>query len=179
MKARHTRKLFPNQRVYLENSSKAKLAEQVDLVTGNPPFSNSTMRGTDELGHPALFLHENFIALPVSRLRPRAMGLLLTSRWSMEKRVVRAGIYLRGKPDAEPPDESAWRNVCSGYGSDVAAPENRNRMWVGGRLPTFVRVKGETMILVIVGDRKWFTKILRKTKKTLQAVATALKSLSE
>ena len=52
-------------------------------------------------------------------------------------------------------------------------------MWVGGRLPTVVRVKGETMIFVIVVDRKWFTKILRKTKKTLQAVATALKSLSE
>lgn len=46
-------------------------------------------------------------------------------------------------------------------------------------MPTVVRVKGETMIFVIVVDRKWFTKILRKTKKTLQAVATALKSLSE
>lgn len=49
----------------------------------------------------------------------------------------------------------------------------------GVALPTVVRVKGETMIFVIVVDRKWFTKILRKTKKTLQAVATALKSLSE
>jgi hypothetical protein len=56
--------------------------------------------------------------------------------------------------------------IVTGCGSGVA-------------LPTVVRVKGETMIFVIVVDRKWFTKILRKTKKTLQAVSTALKSLSE
>jgi hypothetical protein len=35
------------------------------------------------------------------------------------------------------------------------------------------------MILVIVVDRTWVAKVLRKTKKALQAVATVLKSLSE
>ncbi|WP_166318385.1 hypothetical protein [Acetobacter estunensis] len=39
--------------------------------------------------------------------------------------------------------------------------------------------EGKTMIVVIVVDRKWLKRVLRKTKKALQAVGAVLKSLSE
>jgi len=41
-------------------------------------------------------------------------------------------------------------------------------------------VRGESSVIVlIVVDRKWLSKSLRKTKKALQAVTAALKSLFE
>ncbi|MCP1250163.1 Eco57I restriction-modification methylase domain-containing protein, partial [Gluconobacter oxydans] len=92
--ARIARKLFPNQWVRSEDFTKAKLTEQFDLVIGNPPFSNRTVRGTDELGRLALSLHDYFIARSVSRLRPGAMGLFVTSRWTMDKRDATARRHL-------------------------------------------------------------------------------------
>ncbi|KXV45204.1 hypothetical protein AD941_00075, partial [Gluconobacter albidus] len=56
-----------------------------DLVIGNPPFSNRTVRGTDELGRLGLSLHDYFIARSISRLRPGALAMFVTSRWTMDK----------------------------------------------------------------------------------------------
>ncbi|WP_408874392.1 hypothetical protein [Gluconobacter oxydans] len=53
-----------------EDFTTAKIAEQFDLTIGKPPFSNRTVRGTDELGRLGLSLHDYFIARSVSRLRP-------------------------------------------------------------------------------------------------------------
>ena len=92
--ARIARKLFPNQWVRSEDFTTAKIAEQFDLTIGNPPFSNRTVRGTDELGRLGLSLHDYFIARSVSRLRPGAMGLFVTSRWTMDKRDATARRYL-------------------------------------------------------------------------------------
>ena len=83
--ARITRKLFPNQWVRAEDFTTAKLAERYDLVIGNPPFSNRTVRGTDELGRLGLSLHDYFIARSISRLRPGAVAMFVTSRWTMDK----------------------------------------------------------------------------------------------
>ncbi|MBS1038878.1 DEAD/DEAH box helicase family protein [Gluconobacter cerinus] len=83
--ARITRKLFPNQWVRSEDFTTAKLAERYDLVIGNPPFSNRTVRGTDELGRLGLSLHDYFIARSISRLRPGALAMFVTSRWTMDK----------------------------------------------------------------------------------------------
>ncbi|MBS1058002.1 Eco57I restriction-modification methylase domain-containing protein, partial [Gluconobacter kondonii] len=83
--ARITRKLFPNQWVRSEDFTTAKLAERYDLVIGNPPFSNRTVRGTDELGRLGLSLHDYFIARSISRLRPGAVAMFVTSRWTMDK----------------------------------------------------------------------------------------------
>ncbi|OAG71956.1 DNA methylase [Gluconobacter japonicus] len=83
--ARITRRLFPNQWVRSEDFTTAKLAERYDLVIGNPPFSNRTVRGTDELGRLGLSLHDYFIARSISRLRPGAVAMFVTSRWTMDK----------------------------------------------------------------------------------------------
>jgi hypothetical protein len=92
--ARIARKLFPNQWVRSEDFTTAKIAEQFDLTIGNPPFSNRKVRGTDELGRLGLSLHDYFIARSVSRLRPGAMGLFVTSRWTMDKRDATARRHL-------------------------------------------------------------------------------------
>ncbi|GBR54768.1 DNA methylase [Neokomagataea thailandica NBRC 106555] len=83
--ARITQKLFPNQWVRQEDFTKARLADRYDLAVGNPPFSNRTVRGTDALGKMGLSLHDYFIARAVSRLRPGALAVFVTSRWTMDK----------------------------------------------------------------------------------------------
>ena len=83
--ARIARLLYPNAQIRHEDFTKAKLRETYDLVIGNPPFSDRTVRAADDAGRLGLSLHDYFIARSVERLRPGALAAFVTSRWTMDK----------------------------------------------------------------------------------------------
>ena len=83
--ARIAKLLYPNAQIRHEDFTKAKLRETYDLVIGNPPFSDRTVRANHDAGRMGLSLHDYFIARSVERLRPGALAAFVTSRWTMDK----------------------------------------------------------------------------------------------
>jgi N12 class adenine-specific DNA methylase len=84
--ARIARLLFPAARIRREDFTRATLAPCFDLVIGNPPFSDRTVRGPDPAGRLGLALHDWFIARSLELLRPGGVAAFVTSRWTMDKR---------------------------------------------------------------------------------------------
>ncbi len=83
--ARIARLLYPEAWIRNEDFTKARLPETFDLVVGNPPFSDRTVRAEDAAGKLGLSLHDYFIARSVERLKPGGLAAFVTSRYTMDK----------------------------------------------------------------------------------------------
>ena len=97
--ARIANRLFPDAWIRGEDFTKARIAETFDLVIGNPPFSDRTVRTTDPSGKLGLSLHDYFIARSVERLKPGGVAAFLTSRWTMDKTGTTARDHIAGMAD--------------------------------------------------------------------------------
>ncbi|MDA8253387.1 MAG: methyltransferase, partial [Rhodospirillales bacterium] len=96
---RIARLLFPEAWIRGEDFTKARLAERYDVVVGNPPFSDRTVRADDPAGRLGLSLHDYFIARSIERLRPRGIAVFVTSRWTMDKSVATAREHVAAMAD--------------------------------------------------------------------------------
>jgi len=83
--ARIARLLYPEAWIRTEDFTKARLPETFDLVVGNPPFSDRTVRAEDAAGKLGLSLHDYFIARSIERLRTGGLAAFVTSRYTMDK----------------------------------------------------------------------------------------------
>ena len=83
--ARVAQLLFPAAWIRHEDFTKARLPERYDLVIGNPPFSDRTVRAEDPAGRLHLSLHDYFIARAIERLKPGGIAAFVTSRWTLDK----------------------------------------------------------------------------------------------
>lgn len=92
-------KLFPEAWIRAEDFTKARLTERYDVVIGNPPFSDRTVRADDAAGRLHLSLHDYFIARSIERLRPGGVAAFVTSRWTMDKTVATAREHIAGMAD--------------------------------------------------------------------------------
>ena len=97
--ARIAVKLFPEAWIRAEDFTKARLSERYDVVIGNPPFSDRTVRADDAGGKLHLSLHDYFIARSIERLKPGGIAALVTSRWTMDKSVATAREHIAGMAD--------------------------------------------------------------------------------
>jgi len=77
--------LHPDAWVRNEDFTKARIAETFELVIGNPPFSDRTVRAGDPAGKLGLSLHDYFIARSIERLKPGGLAAFVTSRYTMDK----------------------------------------------------------------------------------------------
>jgi len=77
--------LHPDAWVRNEDFTKARLTETFELVIGNPPFSDRTVRADDPAGKLGLCLHDYFIARSIERLKPGGLAAFVTSRYTMDK----------------------------------------------------------------------------------------------
>ncbi len=83
--ARIARLLAPEAWIRAEDFTRARLPETFDLVVGNPPFSDRTVRADDAAGKLGLSLHDYFIARSVERLKPGGLAAFVTSRFTLDK----------------------------------------------------------------------------------------------
>ena len=97
--ARIATKLFPDAWIRAEDFTKARLTERYDVVIGNPPFSDRTVRADDAAGKLHLSLHDYFIARSVERLKPGGIAAFVTSRWTMDKSVATAREHIATMAD--------------------------------------------------------------------------------
>ena len=97
--ARIARLLYPEAWLRQEDFTKARLAETFDLVIGNPPFSDRTVRADDACGKLDLSLHDYFIARSIERLRPGGLAAFVTSRFTMDKASAKAREHIAGMAD--------------------------------------------------------------------------------
>ena len=97
--ARIAQLLFPNALIRHEDFTRARLPETYDLVLGNPPFSDRTVRADDPAGALRLSLHDYFIARSIERLRPGGLAAFVTSRWTMDKKDDRARAHIAAMAD--------------------------------------------------------------------------------
>jgi N12 class adenine-specific DNA methylase len=97
--ARIARLLHPEAWIRTEDFTKARLAERYDLVVGNPPFSDRTVRADDPAGRLGLSLHDYFIARSIERLRSGGLAALVTSRFTMDKGGARAREHIASMAD--------------------------------------------------------------------------------
>ena len=94
--ARIAAKLFPEAWIRGEDFTKARLTERYDVVVGNPPFSDRTVRSGDSAGKLGLSLHDYFIARSIERLKPGGIAAFVTSRWTMDKTLATAREHIAG-----------------------------------------------------------------------------------
>ena len=97
--ARIAAKLFPEAWIRAEDFTKARLTERYDVVIGNPPFSDRTVRADDAAGKLHLSLHDYFIARSIERLKPGGVAAFVTSRWTMDKFVATAREHIATMAD--------------------------------------------------------------------------------
>jgi hypothetical protein len=80
--ARVAKLLYPSALIRHEDFTKVRLPELYDLVIGNSPFSDRTVRANDQAGQLRLSVHDY---RSVERLRPGGLAVFVTSRWTMDK----------------------------------------------------------------------------------------------
>ncbi len=97
--ARIARLLYPDAWIRNEDFTKARLPETFDLVVGNPPFSDRTVRADDPAGKLGLSLHDYFIARSIERLRPGGLAAFVTSRYTMDKSDPKAREHIASMAD--------------------------------------------------------------------------------
>ena len=97
--ARIAKLLFPDAWIRAEDFTKAKFAERYDVVVGNPPFSDRTVRADDPAGRLGLSLHDYFIARSIERLRPGGIAVFVTSRWTLDKTAQTAREHIAAMAD--------------------------------------------------------------------------------
>ena len=97
--ARIARLLYPDAWIRNEDFIKARLPESFDLVLGNPPFSDRTVRADDPAGKLGLSLHDYFIARSIERLKPGGLAAFVTSRYTMDKSDPKAREHIASMAD--------------------------------------------------------------------------------
>lgn len=97
--AKIARLLYPDSTVRAEDFTKARLPGQFDLVIGNPPFSDRTVRVPEAKGKLSLSLHDAFIARSLAQLRPGGIAAFVVSRWTMDKGDLNAREHFRNGAD--------------------------------------------------------------------------------
>ncbi|MCW8060183.1 DEAD/DEAH box helicase family protein [Agrobacterium tumefaciens] len=83
--ARIVKLLQPKARIIEGDFSRTNLAPIYDLVVGNPPFSDRTVRSDRAYRSLGLRLHDYFIARSIDLLKPGALAAFVTSHGTMDK----------------------------------------------------------------------------------------------
>jgi N12 class adenine-specific DNA methylase/adenine-specific DNA methylase len=83
--ARIARLLQPRARILNADFARADLPASFDLVIGNPPFSDRTVRSDRSYRSMGLHLHDYFIARSIDLLKPGALAAFVTSSGTMDK----------------------------------------------------------------------------------------------
>ena len=83
--ARIARLLQPRARVLNADFARADLPASFDLVIGNPPFSDRTVRSDRSYRSMGLRLHDYFIARSIDLLKPGGLAAFVTSSGTMDK----------------------------------------------------------------------------------------------
>ncbi|MEQ8376620.1 MAG: N-6 DNA methylase [Roseibium aggregatum] len=83
--ARIARLLQPVSRILEGDFARTDLPAHFDLVIGNPPFSDRTVRSDRAYRSMGLRLHDYFIARSIDLLKPGALAAFVTSSGTMDK----------------------------------------------------------------------------------------------
>lgn len=83
--ARIARLLQPRARIVTGDFARTELPARFDLVVGNPPFSDRTVRSDRALRSLGLRLHDYFIVKAIRLLKPGALAAFVTSHGTMDK----------------------------------------------------------------------------------------------
>jgi len=83
--ARIARLLQPRARIVTADFARTELPARFDLVVGNPPFSDRTVRSDRALRSLGLRLHDYFIVKAIRLLKPGALAAFVTSHGTMDK----------------------------------------------------------------------------------------------
>lgn len=83
--ARIVRLLQPRARVIAGDFARTELPANFDLVVGNPPFSDRTVRSDRAYRSMGLRLHDYFIVRAIDLLKPGALAAFVTSSGTMDK----------------------------------------------------------------------------------------------
>lgn len=83
--ARIARLLQPRVRIVNADFARADLPAAFDLVIGNPPFSDRTVRSDRAYRSMGLRLHDYFIARSIDLLKPGGLAAFVTSAGTMDK----------------------------------------------------------------------------------------------
>ncbi|MEJ6784889.1 Eco57I restriction-modification methylase domain-containing protein [Aminobacter sp. Piv2-1] len=83
--ARIARLLQPRARILNADFARTELRAHFDLVVGNPPFSDRTVRSDRAYRSMGLRLHDYFIARSIDLLKPGGLAAFVTSSGTMDK----------------------------------------------------------------------------------------------
>ena len=83
--ARIVRLLHPRARILAGDFARTELPANFDLVIGNPPFSDRTVRSDRAYRSLGLRLHDYFIARSIDLLKPGALAAFVTSHGTLDK----------------------------------------------------------------------------------------------
>ena len=83
--ARIARLLQPRARIINADFARADLTAGFDLVIGNPPFSDRTVRSDRAYRSMGLRLHDYFIARSIDLLKPGGLAAFVTSSGTLDK----------------------------------------------------------------------------------------------
>ncbi|MEY9279101.1 N-6 DNA methylase [Bradyrhizobium yuanmingense] len=83
--ARIARLLQPRARIVTGDFARTELPARFDLVIGNPPFSDRTVRSDRALRSLGLRLHDYFIIKAIKLLKPGGLAAFVTSHGTMDK----------------------------------------------------------------------------------------------
>ncbi|MCZ0737721.1 Eco57I restriction-modification methylase domain-containing protein [Phreatobacter sp. AB_2022a] len=97
--ARIARLLQPRARIVTGDFARTELPAAFDLVVGNPPFSDRTVRSDHAYRSLGLRLHDYFIARSVDLLKPGAFAAFVTSSGTMDKVDVTAREHIAKSAD--------------------------------------------------------------------------------
>ncbi|SCB53530.1 Methyltransferase domain-containing protein [Bradyrhizobium yuanmingense] len=82
--ARIARLLQPRARIVTGDFARTELLARFDLVIGNPPFSDRTVRSDRALRSLGLRLHDYFIVKAIKLLKPGGLAAFVTSHGTMD-----------------------------------------------------------------------------------------------
>lgn len=83
--ARIARLLHPRAQIVTSDFARTELPARFDLVIGNPPFSDRTVRSDRALRSHGLRLHDYFIVKAIKLLKPGGLAAFVTSHGTMDK----------------------------------------------------------------------------------------------
>lgn len=97
--ARIARLLQPRARIITGDFARLTLPASFDLVVGNPPFSDRTVRSDRTYRSMGLRLHDYFIARSIGLLKPGAFAAFVTSSGTMDKSDITAREHIAKSAD--------------------------------------------------------------------------------
>lgn len=97
--ARIARLLQPRARIVTSDFSRTELPDHFDLVIGNPPFSDRTVKSDPAFRSLGFRLHDYLIAKAIDRLKPCGLAAFVTSGGTMDKADARSREHIAGVAD--------------------------------------------------------------------------------